>query len=278
MASTTLKINSVKTHEYPTMWSTGTFTITRASQSSAEVRITGTMHIKISSSGFYYAPPYTGSPRGISLYASTPQQDSSDTGGVYGFDYGDTVTQYIDRTITWTSGNLSIHVCCNWRGYHSCIVQGGKSFGNVVAGSISINNLPYNPETPPSNANNGRIYSTNNSSGGSSGRNISDKPDLEVWWSWDGAWGGTPDSKNGIKQYNIDICNRNDVGSASSISETQNYSKNSRVSLFTLCRNYGVRVGGTLYCWVNTLTKGDTWLRKSLFRFNNNKERWFYKI
>ena len=135
----------------------------------------------------------------------------------------------------------------------------------------------YNPETPAKNASAGKIYSTNHT-GGSQGGNISDKPDLEVWWSWTGATSGTPSSKNGIKQYNIDIATTNNKDSATSISITQNYTKNKHISLFTLCRNYGVRVGGTLYCWVNTQINSGSWLRKGIFRFYNNEKRWFYKI
>lgn len=136
----------------------------------------------------------------------------------------------------------------------------------------------YNPSTPATNASNGKIFSTNNTSDEASGRNILDKPDLEVWWTWTGATAGTPDSVNGIKQYNIYISNTNNVNNASSITETQNYTKNKHISLFTLCRSYNVKVGGTLYCWVNTQIKSGAWLRKSIFRFNYNEKRWFYKI
>lgn len=124
----------------------------------------------------------------------------------------------------------------------------------------------------------GTIFSTNNSTSSSqTSRSISDKPDLKVWWDWWGQASGTP-AKNEIDYYNVDIYPQNDVNSAYSISETQHYTQNTQISLFTLCRNYGIRVGGTLYCWVNTCLKSGAWLRKSLFRFNYNDKRWFNKI
>lgn len=70
---------------------------------------------------------------------------------------------------------------------------------------------------------------------------------------------GTP-TKNEIDYYNIDINTINDVNNAHSISITQHYVQNTHLSLFTLCRSYEIRVGGTLYCWVNTCLKSGTWL------------------
>ena len=256
MADATLTVNENKFHTGPTMWCSGSFNVHRSSPSDKNVRVTGTMTYRIASSSSYGTPPYVGPPRGLSMYVKSSGHTSSDTNGVYGFSRGGTLTENIDKTIEWTTGDLSLHVCCNWSGYHDC----DKGYDDASVGSLNIGNLPYNPETPATNASNGKIFSTNNSSGGSSGRAISDKPDKEVWWTWDGAIPGTPSSTHGIKQYNIDINTVNDVSGAASISETQNYTKNKHVSLFTLCRSYGIRIGGTLYCWVNTQENSGSWL------------------
>lgn len=181
----------------------------------------------------------------------------------------------ISKTVDVDSSSCTITITGH------CPESGSCSFGSYSnhtrTDSFTILVPNYNASTPATNASNGKIFSTNHTSG-SQGGNISDKPDLEVWWTWTGATAGTPDSVNGIKQYNIDISNTNNVNNASSITETQNYTKNKHISLFTLCRSYNVKVGGTLYCWVNTQIKSGAWLRKSIFRFNYNEKRWFYKI
>ena len=191
-------------------------------------------------------------------------------------------SESIDWSFNTENNNLNVYICYKCGQPGDC--DQGYSDGDnhsawIIVGKINTSSLTkYNPETPATNASNGKIYSTNNSSGGTSGRAISDKPDLQIWWDWTGATAGTPDSKYGIEQYNIDISTTNDSSTATSIAMTQNYSKNTPKSLFDLCRSYGVKIGGTLYCWVNTKIKNGTWLRKSLFRLNYNKKRWFHKI
>ena len=255
MAQATLSVGYQKFHTSPTMYVSGSVTVTRNSQQDSVVHVSGSITYTIASSSYYGTPPYAGGSRGLSTYLSTPGHATGDQGSIYGFSKGASRTQNINQDIEWTSGDLILHVTCNWQGYHNC----DHNYDDVSVGALGIGSLPYNPSTPATNAWNGRIYSTNNSGGVASGT-ISDKPDCQVWWNWDGAIGGTPDNVNGISAYNIDINTINDVNGASSIAETQNYSKGNRVSLFTLCRNYGIRVGGTLYCWVNTRKNDGNWL------------------
>lgn len=179
-----------------------------------------------------------------------------------------------DFTVTCAANTIPVYfrITGGCHPYEGC--PEGSYEGRI--GDFSV--PAYNPETPATNASNGKIFSTNNSTDGSSGRAISDKPDKEVWWTWDGAIAGTPSNIHGIKQYNIDINTVNDVNGASSVPETQNYSKNTHISLFTLCKKYNIRVGGTLYCWVNTQENNDNWLRKSIFRVYKYEERWINSI
>lgn len=143
----TLTVNKTKFHTSPTLYCKGTFTVTRANEQTAKVRITGTMTYIAGSSAYYYTPPHRGDPEGLSMYVNTPDQTSSDTGGVFGVSYGGSITESIDKEVNWTSGSLSLHVCCNWRGYHNCDV----GYDDTSVGSIGINELPYNPETPATN-------------------------------------------------------------------------------------------------------------------------------
>ena len=147
MANATLTVNETKFHTSPTMWCSGSFDVYRSSTSDKNVRITGTMTYRIGSSSYYGTPPYVGPPRGLSMYIQSSSQTSSDTNGVYGFSYCGTLTEYIDKTIEWTAGDLSLHVCCNWEGYHNC----NEGYNDSSVGSLSIGNLPYNPETPATN-------------------------------------------------------------------------------------------------------------------------------
>jgi hypothetical protein len=117
----------------------------------------------------------------------------------------------------------------------------------------------YVSSTPATNVTRGTIYSTNNTSSNGYSRSISDKPDLEVWFDW---WGQSDGVNNPISYYNIDINTSNSSSGASSTDLTKHYTQNTHVSLMTLCKNYGIKVGGTLYCWVNTYVAGETnaWL------------------
>lgn len=210
----------------------------------------------------------------ISVYVNGTRIGGWSVGGTQGVESIplDTISGTVNIDIS--SANISVYGHCS-DPLNDCSFN---DYGpdHIRSDSFSVSVPEYKPETPATNASNGHIFSTNNSSGGSSERNISDKPDKEVWWTWTGATPGTPANIHGIKQYNIDINTRYDVAGASSISETQNYVKDRHVSLFTLCRSYGVRVGGTLYCWVNTQENSGNWLRKGLSWFNNNEKRWVY--
>ena len=257
-------------HTVPTMYGSGTITATRDSSNPSKINLHLTAKLSTRSGS---TPSSCTSCRIVASDGWTSKYYELTS------DYARTGS--IDKTTSYTTNNkvtFYVHYyCCDKSTYNKprCTSTDGDQHDVTMSGSVSVS--AYNPETPATNARAGKIFSTNHT-GGSQGGNISDKPDLEVWFSWTGATAGTPDSINGIKQYNIDINTSNSASGATSCSLTQEYTKNKHLSLFTLCREYGIRIGGTLYCWVNTKTKGGTWLRKSIFRLNYHEKRWFYKI
>lgn len=50
-------------------------------------------------------------------------------------------------------------------------------------------------------------------------------------------------TENEISYYNVDINTTNDVNNAHSISITQHYVQNTHLSIMTLAREYGIRIG-----------------------------------
>ena len=116
----------------------------------------------------------------------------------------------------------------------------------------------YNPSQP---ATDGWVHSTNhtgnvhslseyvsNGSTSSYGYN-------EVWFSWTG--------DIGVEQFAIEFNNTNNASTASSITQTSNYTANTRVSLYTVMKSKGYRIGTTIYCWVSCKI-GSTWTKTYL--------------
>ena len=118
----------------------------------------------------------------------------------------------------------------------------------------------YNPEVPPTNVSTGVVHTTSNTSNANQS-SISAKPDEEIWFDWWGQSNGYPE-KNEISYYNVDINTTNNPDGASSIGITDHYIQNTHLSLFTICKSFNVKIGGTLYFWVNAYTKGGAWLGK----------------
>ena len=73
-------------------------------------------------------------------------------------------------------------------------------------------------------------------------------------------------TKNEINYYNIDINTSNDVNNAHSISETQHYTQKKKISLMTLAKNYGIKIGRQFILLGKYMFKIRYMARKSLFR------------
>lgn len=68
---------------------------------------------------------------------------------------------------------------------YACGQPGGCTTTTYGLTNNSISFEAYNPSVAPTNVQRGTIYSTNNSSyDQQTSRNISDKPDLKVWFNW----------------------------------------------------------------------------------------------
>lgn len=134
--------------------------------------------------------------------------------------------------------------------------SGKYDTGSDINISVPAKQTQNVPAKPP---NDGAIFSTNNSNGVHRGT-IKDNRDTQVWWDWWGQSSGQPNA-NVIAEYAVDISKTNDSSTASSIAgRTHPYNANTRIDLSSLISHYGVSAGQTLYCWVNTRTRGDSWL------------------
>lgn len=118
----------------------------------------------------------------------------------------------------------------------------------------------YQSEVPATNVQRGKVYSTNNTNP-ADGAHITDYLHNQMWFDWWGQSGGIPDSKWGIDYYNVDCATVNNVNIAGSKDGlTIRYRQNTRLSILDMAKAYGLKPGQTLYCWVNTCTKGAGWL------------------
>lgn len=133
--------------------------------------------------------------------------------------------------------------------------SGRYDTGSDINISVPAKQIVNTPATAP---NDGAIYSTNNSSGVHRDT-ITDTKANEVWWNWWGQANGSPDS-NVIDHYAVAISKTNDSNTAASISSTSNYVQNTHISISSLLSSYSANAGDTLYCWVNTCTRGGSWL------------------
>lgn len=142
-----------------------------------------------------------------------------------------------------------------------CGQTGGCTKPNWPDMKGSLDFPSYNPEKEATNTNNGVVHTTSNTSNGNQ-TSISAKPDEEIWFDWWGQENGYPE-KNEIDYFNVDINTVNNSDGASSVSLTDHYVQNTHISLFSLCKSFNVKIGGTLYFWVNTCTKGGAWLGRT---------------
>lgn len=177
--------------------------------------------------------------------------------------YGES-SEYFD--FDWASGTdgipVSLYVDCG------CYSKEGCSSGNATYNKVFYITPPsYNPSTPATNVGRGCVFSTNNNSG-SSARSIEEyirdsTGNLDsfnsIWFDWWDQSDGTPDA-NKIDHFNVDCYPSNDVDKAYSVDITDHYSQNTRINMYTMMQKYKLTPGSTLYCWVNTCTKGGAWL------------------
>lgn len=112
------------------------------------------------------------------------------------------------------------------------------------------------PSRPATNNNTGAIHTN---LGSVNQGTVTEYNDGRVRWDWSGESNGYP-SSNYISSHNVDCYPSNDSGPAYSVSATQNYGRMSWINMSTIMSQYGLKIGDTLYCWVNTVTQGGTWL------------------
>ena len=158
----------------------------------------------------------------------------------------------------WSDFSLSFSITTNLAGtivaYYSCGDTCTKGYQDVeMSGDLHFDG--YNPSQP---ATDGWVFSTNNTSASHSlseyvsNGSTSSYGYNEVWFSWTG--------DIGVDQFAIDFNNVNNPNTASSIQLTSNYTANTRVSLYTIMKNKGYRIGTTIYCWVSCRI-GNNWTK-----------------
>lgn len=155
------------------------------------------------------------------------------------------------------SGTLTARYCCCGSGdgtyWHAC----DKGWQYSEVNSVGFSN--YDPERAATNVSYGKVYSTNNTNPGNQAH-VYDYLHNQVWFDWWGQSNGYP-AKNEIDYFNVDCNKNNDVGAAGSKDGlTVRYRQNTRLSAYEMAKAYEMKPGDTLYCWVNTCTKGGTWL------------------
>ena len=227
-------------HTGPTMTGGGTLTANR-NGSTISGSVTNAWCTK--QSGSYPLPVY------IRVYANGSEiaSKTSPTGGTWSgvsFDFSITTNDEVTLSVQFICGE-----------------SGGCEKATYPMTNNSIWFSSYNPEVPPTNTSTGVVHTTSNTSNANQS-SISAKPDEEIWFDWWGQLNGYPE-KNEIDYFNVDINTVNDSNGASSISITDHYIQNTHLSLFTICKSFNVKVGGTLYFWVNTCTKGGAWLGRT---------------
>lgn len=130
------------------------------------------------------------------------------------------------------------------------------NFSKVIA---NMDVPTYTSETPASKATDGVVHTTNNTSNANQS-SISEYPDQQIWFNWSGQSDGTPE-KNHIHHANIDINTTKSSDDAHSIEGlTDYYTANTKISLMSIVTNKGVKIGSTLYFYVNLCTNNGDWL------------------
>ena len=272
----TANIYCAPSNDTPRMFAQISYNITRSNERDKYINI----HVN----GFLYqiadnsrVDPFTGNYGGaapstwchfygpyINLYATVNGNDyliaHKDAGSRYTYNaqwrspIQQTANGY-DLRIEWTNNDATVPIGikvdagCYVAAFDWC------PSGNYSTTLINAKAPNYVSRIDPTPQTDGAIFSTNNTGGIHRGQ-ISDKPDTQVWWDWWGQSEGTV----GFNGSNIDISKTNDSSGASSIAITQNYTQNTKVSLWDIARAYNARIGDTLYCWVNTETTEGVWL------------------
>ena len=173
----------------------------------------------------------------------------------------------------WSGVGFDFSINTNLSGtiivYYSCGDTCTKGYQDVImSGDIHIDS--YNPSHP---ATDGWVHSTNNTGNVHSlneyvsNGSISSYGYNQVWFSWTGDLG--------VDQFAIDFNKTNNSSTASSISSTSNYTKNTKISLYTLMKDKGYRIGDTIYCWV-ACRIGSTWTKTYLGTITPQKRGYIY--
>ena len=227
-------------HTGPTMTGGGTLNASR-NGSTISGSVSGawcTRH-----SGSFPYPIYIKVYAGSSEIASYTTSDGGNWSGIY-FEFSTTTNDAVTISVQYVCGQ-----------------PGGCTKVTYPMKNNSLWFDSYDPEVSPTNTSTGVVHTTSNKSNGNQ-TSISAKPDEEIWCDWWGQKSGYPE-KNEIAYFNVDINTKNNPDGASSIKITDHYIQNTHLSLFTICKSFNVKVGGTLYFWVNTCTKSDVWLGRT---------------
>lgn len=150
--------------------SSGTLTVTRSSQQDPNIRVYGTITTSVINRHHYNAPPYFGKSTshgdpyaGITMYVTTNEATGGKATRTY-YDVnhgwgncpnvgwwvdrgaGGSWSIWIDNTLKFTWGTLTLHGCCRW------LLSGICDMGHndVTIGRFGIENVPYNPYSEPS--------------------------------------------------------------------------------------------------------------------------------
>lgn len=251
----TLTISDMQFHRKPTLNVKTSLSVIRSSPSSSTVNVSGRIYFRTgyyaASPNYYGTPPYTGSNRGLSAVIRTPQANSGNIGSFYGlnqrngdYNYKEANSIYIDTNVEFTSGSLTLYIDCKWLSNGKC----DQGYSDVAVGSIDISQVPYNPDTPPTNITGGRVYNQNGVVNGD------DKLDWDFYVDWWGESAGT----HTINYYNLDIYNAADLNSrVAVVIDVKKFTKYNFESLLPKCK-----VGETYAFYVNALIDNSYWLGK----------------
>ena len=248
-------------HKLPYIYATVSYSTSRPEGAvSAQVNTNITISMNVRSGYFFnwevwcYVSVNGGPEELIILNYGQGNGNSPNTGT-----WSDSKSTTIVRDVEANTENIRIRFVCGQEIFYGrCEATGGPyTYDNT----FSVGVPEYNPEVPPTNVSYGVVHTTSNTSNANQS-SISAKPDEEIWFDWWGQLNGYPE-KNEIDYFNVDINTVNDSNGASSISITDHYIQNTHLSLFTICKSFNVKVGGTLYFWVNTCTKGGAWLGRT---------------
>lgn len=248
-------------HKSPTVYATVSYGTSRpGGETSAQVNTDITISMSVRSGSWFnwevwcYVSVNGGPETRLILNYGQGNGNSPNTGS-----WSDSQSTTIVQDVTSSSESIRVRFVCGQEVYYGkCDASGGPY---SYDGTFNVGVPAYNPEKGATNTNNGVVHTTSNTSNGNQ-TSISAKPDEEIWFDWWGQENGYPE-KNEIDYFNVDINTVNNSDGASSVSLTDHYVQNTHISLFSLCKSFNVKIGGTLYFWVNTCTKGGAWLGRT---------------